>query len=154
MPASIYVIHRICLNQHGRQIKPLVLLDRCGWLLRGLGTPWVAQRVWAMPRWTSNSKSRSISFCSKRVKQTQAQIQDGTKGWICYLFLSNNDPSLLTVDFFIKSLDFSTLLDQVDRFGIWLPILAITTINAHTLRRKKKTMYKSFSVKIIDYNAF
>ncbi len=23
--------------------------ETCGWALRSLGTPWVAQRVWAMP---------------------------------------------------------------------------------------------------------
>ena len=27
--------------------------ERCGWEFTALGTPWVAQRVWAIPTWTS-----------------------------------------------------------------------------------------------------
>lgn len=44
---------------------PLFLSERCGWLLTGLGSPCVAQRVWAIPRCTSNSISKSISCCSE-----------------------------------------------------------------------------------------
>lgn len=38
----------------------------------------------------------------------------------------------LTVDLLIKSLHFSTLLDQLDGLGICLPVLAVATINSHT----------------------
>ena len=44
--------------------SPLFLSERCGWLLRALGSPWVAQRVWAIPKWVSNSVSRSIESLS------------------------------------------------------------------------------------------
>lgn len=47
-----------------QMFSPLFLSERCGWLLMGLGSPWVAQRVCAIPRCTSNSMSRSMSCCS------------------------------------------------------------------------------------------
>lgn len=47
-----------------QMLSPLFLSERCGWLLMGLGSPWVAQRVCAIPRCTSNSMSRSMSCCS------------------------------------------------------------------------------------------
>lgn len=53
-------LQRLLVPSH----SPLFLSERCGWLLTGLGSPWVAQRVWAIPRCTSNSMSRSMSCCS------------------------------------------------------------------------------------------
>lgn len=47
---------------------PLPLSERCGWLLTALGTPWVAQRVWAMPKWVSNSTFKSMLSCSRSKK--------------------------------------------------------------------------------------
>lgn len=44
---------------------PLPLSERCGWLLTALGTPWVAQRVCAMPKWVSNSTFKSMLSCSR-----------------------------------------------------------------------------------------
>jgi len=44
---------------------PLPLSERCGWLLTALGTPWVAHRVWAMPKWVSNSTFKSMLSCSR-----------------------------------------------------------------------------------------
>ena len=39
-------------------------LEMCGWALRSLGTPWVAQRVWAMPSppWVGSASSASSSL--------------------------------------------------------------------------------------------
>lgn len=45
---------------------PLVGSERWGWLLVGLGSPWVAQRVWAIPMWVSNSFSKSKSVVSAK----------------------------------------------------------------------------------------
>jgi hypothetical protein len=54
---------------------PLPLSERCGWLLTALGTPWVAQRVWAMPKCVSNSTFKSMLSCSKWNKSQFATLQ-------------------------------------------------------------------------------
>ena len=48
---------------------PLSLSERWGWLLTALGSPCVAQRVWAMPKCVHSSSSRSSESFSGRMKQ-------------------------------------------------------------------------------------
>lgn len=64
---SFYSFPLLALCNHSKACTtsvPLFLSERWGWLLTGLGSPCVAQRVWAIPRCTSNSISKSISCCS------------------------------------------------------------------------------------------
>src|ERR1700723_1492000 len=49
--------------------------ETCGWALRSLGTPWVAQRVWAMPTLPrvgccsmASSRARTLPTARKRVR--------------------------------------------------------------------------------------
>lgn len=54
-------------NTLSNRALPLFLSERWGWLLTALGSPCVAQRVWAMPKWVSNTSSRSsesFSICT------------------------------------------------------------------------------------------
>lgn len=49
--------------------KPLSGSERWGWLLTSLGTPWVAQRVCAIPQWMSTLRSVSSSLLSGNRKK-------------------------------------------------------------------------------------
>ena len=48
-------------DQCGRVYIPFCGSDLCGWVLTQLGSPWVAQRVWAMPQCVMNDMSYFIS---------------------------------------------------------------------------------------------
>lgn len=63
---------------------PLPLSDRCGWLLTALGAPWVAQRVCAMPKWVSNSTSKSMLSCSRGKKSPVATLTKQALTRLCY----------------------------------------------------------------------
>lgn len=41
--------------------------ERCGWELTAFGSPWVAQRVCAIPTWTVNSASQSTLFNAEKL---------------------------------------------------------------------------------------
>lgn len=75
---------------------PLFLSERCGWLLTGLGSPCVAHRVWAIPRCTSNSISKSISCCSKGDKMKNFNIKSCCTSNVIKLYLNIIITVLLT----------------------------------------------------------
>lgn len=62
-----------CVCEHAwKRILPLSLSERWGWLLTELGSPCVAQRVWARPKCVRSSSSRSSeSFSEEAKKNTQ-----------------------------------------------------------------------------------
>ena len=56
---------------HQPTSSPLFSSDRWGWLLTSFGTPWVAQRVWAIPTCVVNSSSKFKSWTAETFpKQT------------------------------------------------------------------------------------
>lgn len=61
-PFFLQYMHPVCI------FIPLFTPERCGWLLTSLGTPWVAQRVWAMPTcvWSSSLNAMS-SFAANDI---------------------------------------------------------------------------------------
>lgn len=54
--------------------SPLLSSDRWGWLLTSLGTPWVAQRVCAIPTWVVNSTSMSKSSTAEEYSVVEKYI--------------------------------------------------------------------------------
>ncbi len=57
--------------------------ETCGWALRSLGTPWVAQRVWAMPvtdRVLAEAASSSATRPTERTRSMPVAADDGQPG--------------------------------------------------------------------------
>ena len=46
----------------------------CGWALRSEGTPWVAQRVWAMPMWAESWRASASAASSATRPQERRRV--------------------------------------------------------------------------------
>lgn len=82
MPLSIQMYLCTCLHTNTFVCSlPLSLSERWGWLLRALGSPCVAQRVWARPKCVDSSSSRSSKSFSEHTTHNTNTLSLTWTGW-------------------------------------------------------------------------